>query len=90
MYRDRDRRQGRGCGATRAFAGRTPADIVKVTLAMERIEDYKAIDEIYAAWLPPRGEMPLPARTAFAKSLVWSDLPQPLMRAWRLWFHEDR
>jgi 2-iminobutanoate/2-iminopropanoate deaminase len=53
-------------GAVLGAAGCTPADIVKVTLLMERLEDYKAIDEIYAAWLPARAEVPLPARTAYA------------------------
>jgi 2-iminobutanoate/2-iminopropanoate deaminase len=47
-------------------AGCTPADIVKVTLLMADIKDFKAIDAIYAAWLPGRGITPLPARTAFA------------------------
>lgn len=47
-------------------AGCTPADIVKVTLIMADIRDFKAIDQIYAEWLPIRGVTPLPARTAFA------------------------
>lgn len=46
-------------------AGCTPADIVKVTLLMADIKDFKAVDVIYAAWLPGLGVMPLPARTAF-------------------------
>ncbi len=53
-------------GAVLEAAGCTPGDIVKVTLLMARLEDYKAIDEIYAAWLPTRAEASLPARTAFA------------------------
>jgi len=46
-------------------AGCTPADIVKVTLLLADIKDFKAVDQIYAAWLPGRGITPLPARTAF-------------------------
>jgi 2-iminobutanoate/2-iminopropanoate deaminase len=47
-------------------AGCTPADIVKVTLLLTDIKNFKAVDAIYAAWLPGRGVTPLPARTAFA------------------------
>lgn len=47
-------------------AGCTPADIVKVTLLMTDIKNFKAIDVIYSEWLPGRGVTPLPARTAFA------------------------
>ena len=47
-------------------AGCSPADIVKVTLLLTDIKDFKAVDVIYAAWLPGRGVTPLPARTAFA------------------------
>jgi 2-iminobutanoate/2-iminopropanoate deaminase len=46
-------------------AGCSPADIVKVTLMLSDIKDFKAVDAIYAAWLPGRGVTPLPARTAF-------------------------
>ncbi|MEM7429369.1 MAG: Rid family hydrolase [Pseudomonadota bacterium] len=45
-------------------AGCSQADIVRVVLLMERIEDFKAIDDIYRAWLPPREEVPYPVRTA--------------------------
>jgi len=47
-------------------AGCSPADIVKVTLLLADIKDFKAVDVIYAAWLPGLGITPLPARTAFA------------------------
>jgi 2-iminobutanoate/2-iminopropanoate deaminase len=54
-------------------AGCSPEDIVKVTLLMADIKDFKAIDVIYAAWLPEgitprpgRGITALPARTACA------------------------
>lgn len=47
-------------------AGCTPADICKVTLLLADIKDFKAVDQIYAAWLPGLGVTPLPARTAFA------------------------
>lgn len=46
-------------------AGCTPADIVKTTLIMKDIKTFKAIDNLYAAWLPDRGEAPYPVRTAF-------------------------
>ena len=47
-------------------AGCSPADIVKVTLLLADIKDFKAVDTIYSAWLPGRGVTPLPVRTAFA------------------------
>ena len=47
-------------------AGCSPADIVKVTLMLTEIKNFKAVDVIYSAWLPGRGVTPLPARTAFA------------------------
>jgi len=46
-------------------AGCTAADIVKVTLLLADIKDFKAVDVIYSGWLPGRGITPLPARTAF-------------------------
>ena len=46
-------------------AGCSPADIVKVTLLLADIEDFKAADVIYSGWLPGRGVTPLPVRTAF-------------------------
>lgn len=52
-------------------AGCTPADIVKVTLLLKDIKDFKAVDVIYRAWLPGFGVTALPARTAFAAA----DLP---------------
>lgn len=47
-------------------AGCTPADIVKVTLLLADIKDFRAVDVIYAGWLPGVGITPWPARTAFA------------------------
>ena len=47
-------------------AGCSAADIVKVTLLLADIRDFKVVDQIYAAWLPGLGITPLPARTAFA------------------------
>lgn len=38
-------------------------DIVKVTLLLTDIKDFKAVDQIYAEWLPDRGEAPYPVRT---------------------------
>jgi 2-iminobutanoate/2-iminopropanoate deaminase len=47
-------------------AGCTNADIVKVMLLLADIKDFKAVDQIYAAWLPGHGVTPAkPARTAF-------------------------
>jgi 2-iminobutanoate/2-iminopropanoate deaminase len=51
-------------------AGCSPTDIVKVTLLLANIKDFKAVDQIYAAWLPGLGITPLPARTAFAVSAL--------------------
>jgi 2-iminobutanoate/2-iminopropanoate deaminase len=45
-------------------AGCSPEDIVNATLLMADIKYFKAIDVIYAAWLPPRDVVPLPACTA--------------------------
>lgn len=46
-------------------AGCAPADIVKVTLLLKDIKTFKAVDHIYATWLPGREVAPLPVRTAF-------------------------
>jgi 2-iminobutanoate/2-iminopropanoate deaminase len=51
-------------------AGCSPADIVKVTLLLTDIKDFKAVDAIYAAWLPGRGITPLPVRTTFAAAAL--------------------
>lgn len=51
-------------------AGCTPADIVKVTLLLADIKDFKAVDVIYAGWLPGLGVTALPARTAFAAAAL--------------------
>jgi 2-iminobutanoate/2-iminopropanoate deaminase len=45
-------------------AGCSLEDIVKTTLMMADLKDFKAIDKLYAAWLPSRDETPLPACTA--------------------------
>lgn len=47
-------------------AGCSRSDIVKVTLILANIKDFKAVDLDYAAWLPGLGVTALPARTAFA------------------------
>lgn len=47
-------------------AGCTQGDIVRTTLLLADIKDFKAVDVIYAQWLPGLGVTPLPARTAFA------------------------
>lgn len=52
--------------ATLNAAGCTVADIVKVSLLMADIKDFKAIDVLYAGWLPGTGITAWPARTAFA------------------------
>lgn len=51
-------------------AGCTPEDVVKVTLLMQTLSDFKAIDVIYAGWLPGLGITPLPARLAFATAAL--------------------
>lgn len=51
-------------------AGCSPADIVKVTLLLADIKDFKAVDQIYSEWLPGLGITPLPARTAFAAAAL--------------------
>jgi 2-iminobutanoate/2-iminopropanoate deaminase len=47
-------------------AGCTPADVVKATLLLADIKDFKAVDAIYSGWLPGQGVTAWPARTAFA------------------------
>ncbi len=51
-------------------AGCSPADIVKTTLMLADIEDFKAVDTIYASWLPGLGVTPIPVRTAFAAAAL--------------------
>jgi 2-iminobutanoate/2-iminopropanoate deaminase len=45
-------------------AGCSAEDIVKVTLLLANIKDFKAVDVIYAGWLPGLGITAWPARTA--------------------------
>ena len=56
--------------------GSTNADILMVTLVFADIRLFKAVDVIYAAWLPPREEVPLPACTAYAAALPGGALVQ--------------
>jgi 2-iminobutanoate/2-iminopropanoate deaminase len=56
--------------------GSTNADILMVTLIFADIRLFKAVDVIYAAWLPPREEVPLPACTAYAAALPGGALVQ--------------
>ena len=51
--------------AVLSAAGCSREDIVKVTLALADIGDFKAFDEIYAQWLPGRDRSPYPTRTPF-------------------------
>lgn len=51
-------------------AGCSRSDIVKVTLILANIRDFRAVDQIYAAWLPGLGVTALPARTAFAAAAL--------------------
>lgn len=46
-------------------AGCSVEDIVRVTLILNDIKDFKAVDNVYAAWIPDKGVAPLPTRTAF-------------------------
>lgn len=45
-------------------AGCSAEDIVRVTLLLANIKDFKAVDAIYAGWLPGLGITAWPARTA--------------------------
>jgi 2-iminobutanoate/2-iminopropanoate deaminase len=56
--------------------GSTNADILLVTLVFADIRLFKAVDVIYAAWLPPREDVPLPACTAYAAALPGGALVQ--------------
>lgn len=60
------RRMLKNIDAILEAAGCTNADVVKVTLLLADIKDFKAVDVIYAGWLPGLGITAWPARTAFA------------------------
>ena len=47
-------------------SGCSNADIVKVTMLLADINDFKAVDALYVKWLPGLGITALPARTAYA------------------------
>jgi 2-iminobutanoate/2-iminopropanoate deaminase len=51
--------------AVLSASGCSREDIVKVTLGLADIKDFKAFDQIYAQWLPDRDKSPYPTRTAF-------------------------
>jgi 2-iminobutanoate/2-iminopropanoate deaminase len=51
--------------AVLAAAGCSREDVVKVKLGLAEIKDFKAVDQIYAEWLPGRDKSPYPARLAF-------------------------
>ena len=51
--------------AVLSAAGCSREDIVKVTLILADLKEYKAIDQIYVEWLPDRGQAPYPTRTSF-------------------------
>jgi 2-iminobutanoate/2-iminopropanoate deaminase len=51
--------------AVLSASGCSREDIVKVTLSLADIKDFKAFDQIYARWLPDRDKSPYPTRTAF-------------------------
>ena len=44
-------------------AGVSQGDVVKVTLLLADIKDFKTVEQLYVEWLPFRGVSPLPART---------------------------
>lgn len=46
-------------------SGCSREDIVQVKLILTDMADFKAVDQMYAQWLPDRGEAPYPTRTAF-------------------------
>ena len=51
--------------AVLSASGCSREDVVKVTLSLADIKDFKAVDQIYAQWLPDRDRSPYPTRTAF-------------------------
>lgn len=51
--------------AVLSAAGCSREDIVKVTLGLADIRDFKAFDQLYAQWLPDRDKSPYPTRTPF-------------------------
>lgn len=46
-------------------SGCSREDIVQVKVILTDMADFKAVDHLYAQWLPDRGEAPYPTRTAF-------------------------
>ena len=52
--------------AVLAAADLTKVNVTTVTLMFSNMGFFKRVDEIYADWVPPRGEIPLPCVNAFA------------------------
>lgn len=46
-------------------SGCSREDVVQVKVILTDMADFKAVDHMYAEWLPDRGEAPYPTRTAF-------------------------
>lgn len=46
-------------------SGCSREDVVQVKVILTDMADFKAVDHVYAQWLPDRGEAPYPTRTAF-------------------------
>jgi len=67
-------------------AGCSAADVVKVTLLLADIKDFKAVDVIYAEWLPGLGITPLPARTAFCSVWMVCGLNRCISPSLRHWY----
>ena len=53
-----------------ARAGCSKKDIAIVTLMFSDIKYFKRVDEIYAAWSPPREQIPLPGCNAFESKFL--------------------
>jgi 2-iminobutanoate/2-iminopropanoate deaminase len=62
---DQTRRMLANIDTVLSASGCSREDIVKVTLSLADIKDFKAFDQIYAQWLPDRDKSPYPTRTAF-------------------------
>lgn len=62
---DQTRRMLANVDAILSASGCSREDIVKVTLGLADIRDFKAFDQIYAQWLPDRDKSPYPTRTVF-------------------------
>jgi 2-iminobutanoate/2-iminopropanoate deaminase len=56
-------------GAVLSAAGCSPGDILKATLILADMKDFKEVDSLYRAWLPEDREVCHPARTVLQAPL---------------------